>query len=128
MVNILLHGHDPSLSEMIVLAAEDPTGSACQRRRAEGINLVGMCCTGNEVTMRHGVKIAGNFYQQELAVLTAMEAVIVDAVYFPALARLSDCYHTKFISTSQKAKIEGSIYIEFAEEHALKRQRNCQER
>ncbi len=122
MVNILLHGHDPSLSEMIVLAAEDPELVQLARDvGAEGINLVGMCCTGNEVTMRHGVKIAGNFYQQELAVLTgAMEAVIVDVqCIFPALARLSDCYHTKFISTSPKAKIEGSIYIEFAEEHAL---------
>jgi carbon-monoxide dehydrogenase catalytic subunit len=71
--------------------------------------------------MRHGVKIAGNFYQQELAVLTgAMEAVIVDVqCIFPALARLSDCYHTKFITTSPKAKITGSTFIEFNEEHAL---------
>ncbi|NLN06946.1 MAG: carbon monoxide dehydrogenase, partial [Firmicutes bacterium] len=58
---------------------------------------------------------------QELAVITgAMEAVIVDVqCIFPALARLSDCYHTKFISTSPKAKIAGSTYIEFSEEHAL---------
>ena len=122
MVNILLHGHDPSLSEMIVLAAGDPELVKLAREvGAEGINLVGMCCTGNEVTMRHGVRIAGNFYQQELAVITgAMEAVIVDVqCIFPALARLSDCYHTKFISTSPKAKIAGSTYIEFSEEHAL---------
>ncbi|MFZ7132774.1 MAG: anaerobic carbon-monoxide dehydrogenase catalytic subunit [Eubacteriales bacterium] len=122
MVNILLHGHDPSFSEMIVLAAEEPElMKLAKEAGADGINLVGMCCTGNEVTMRHGVKIAGNFYQQELAVLTgAMEAVIVDVqCIFPALARLSDCYHTKFISTSPKAKIEGSTYIEFTEEHAL---------
>ncbi|NLM45948.1 MAG: anaerobic carbon-monoxide dehydrogenase catalytic subunit [Firmicutes bacterium] len=122
MVNILLHGHDPSLSEMIVLAAEDPElVKLAKELGAEGINLVGMCCTGNEVTMRHGVRIAGNFYQQELAVITgAMEAVIVDVqCIFPALARLSQCYHTKFISTSPKAKIEGSTYIEFNEEHAL---------
>lgn len=122
MVNILLHGHDPSFSEMIVLAAEEPELiQLAKDNGAEGINLVGMCCTGNEVTMRHGVKIAGNFYQQELAVLTgAMEAVIVDVqCIFPALARLSDCYHTKFISTSPKAKMAGSTYIEFNEEHAL---------
>ncbi len=122
MVNILLHGHDPSFSEMIVLAAEDPEiMKLAKDSGAEGINLVGMCCTGNEVTMRHGVRIAGNFYQQEMAIITgAIEAVIVDVqCIFPALARLSDCYHTKFISTSPKAKIEGSTYIEFNEEHAL---------
>ncbi|QSX08345.1 anaerobic carbon-monoxide dehydrogenase catalytic subunit [Alkalibacter rhizosphaerae] len=122
MVNILLHGHNPSFSEMVVLAAEEPEMIAMAKEvGADGINLVGMCCTGNEVTMRHGVKIAGNFYQQELAVLTgAMEAVIVDVqCIFPALARLSDCYHTKFITTSPKAKITGSTYIEFSEEHAL---------
>ena len=122
MVNILLHGHDPSFSEMIVLAAEDPElVQLAKDMGAEGINLVGMCCTGNEVTMRHGVRIAGNFYQQELAVITgAIEAVIVDVqCIFPALARLSNCYHTKFISTSPKAKIEGSVYIEFNPEHAL---------
>jgi carbon-monoxide dehydrogenase catalytic subunit len=122
MVNILLHGHNPSFSEMVVLAAEEPELIALAKQvGADGINLVGMCCTGNEVTMRHGVKIAGNFYQQELAVLTgAMEAVIVDVqCIFPALARLSDCYHTKFITTSPKAKITGSTFIEFNEEHAL---------
>ncbi|NTW71576.1 MAG: anaerobic carbon-monoxide dehydrogenase catalytic subunit [Eubacteriaceae bacterium] len=122
MVNILLHGHDPSFSEMVVLAAEVPELIQLAKEvGADGINLVGMCCTGNEVTMRHGVKIAGNFYQQEMAILTgALEAVMVDVqCIFPALARLSDCYHTKFISTSPKAKITGSTYIEFNEEHAL---------
>lgn len=121
-VNIILHGHEPSLSEMIVLAAEDPEMIALAKEvGAEGINLAGMCCTANEVTMRHGVKIAGNFHQQELAVLTgAVEAVIVDVqCIFPALASLSDCYHTKFITTSPKAKISGATHIEFNEEEAL---------
>ena len=111
---------------MIVLAAEDPELVQLARDvGAEGINLVGMCCTGNEVTMRHGVKIAGNFYQQELAVLTeAMEAVIVDVqCIFPALARLSDCYHTKFISTSPKAKIEGTYISVLLKSMPWKRQR-----
>ncbi|MBF7096906.1 anaerobic carbon-monoxide dehydrogenase catalytic subunit [Alkalibacter mobilis] len=122
MVNIMVHGHDPSFSEMVVLAAEDPELLALAKEMgAAGINLVGMCCTGNEVTMRHGVKIAGNFYQQELAIMTgAMEAVMVDVqCIFPALAKLADVYHTQFISTSPKAKMEGSIYIEFEEDHAL---------
>lgn len=121
-VNIVLHGHEPTLSEMIVLAAEEPELLALAKEvGAEGINLAGMCCTGNEVTMRHGVRIAGDFHQQELAIITgAVEAVIVDVqCIFPALAKVADCYHTKFITTSPKAKITGSTYIEFCEETAL---------
>lgn len=120
-VNILLHGHEPSLSEMIVLAAEDPELLELAKEvGADGINLAGMCCTGNEVTMRHGVKIAGDFHQQELALVTgAVEAMIVDVqCIFPALAKVADCYHTKFVTTSPKAKITGSTYIEFTEENA----------
>jgi anaerobic carbon-monoxide dehydrogenase catalytic subunit len=120
-VNIILHGHEPSLSEMIVLAAEDPELVRLAKEvGAEGINISGMCCTGNEITMRHGIKIAGDFHQQELAVITgAVEAMIVDVqCIFPALARVSKCYHTKFITTSKKAKITDSIYMEFKEENA----------
>ena len=107
MVNILLHGHDPSFFEMVVLAAEDPELiQMAKDAGAEGINLVGMCCTGNKVTMRHGVRIAGNFYQQELAVITgAIEAVIVDVqCIFPALAKLADCYHTSLSAHLLKQK------------------------
>ncbi len=120
-VNILLHGHEPSLSEMIVLASEDPELLALAKEvGAEGINLGGMCCTGNEVTMRHGVRTAGDFHQQELAIVTgAVEAMIVDVqCIFPALTKVADCYHTKFITTSPKAKITDSTYIEFKEESA----------
>ncbi|AKL94523.1 carbon monoxide dehydrogenase catalytic subunit [Clostridium aceticum] len=121
-VNILLHGHDPSLSEAVVLAANDPEIiKLAEEVGAEGINLAGMCCTGNEVTMRHGVKIAGTFYQQELAVLTGViEAVIVDVqCIFPSLTPVTSCYHTKFITTSPKAKVEGATHIEFHEVTAL---------
>lgn len=121
-VNIILHGHEPSLSEMIVMASLDPEMQKLAKEvGAEGINLAGMCCTGNEVTMRHGVKIAGNFYQQEMAVLTgAVEAVIVDVqCIFPSLVPITECYHTKFITTSPKAKITGATHIEFHEDKAL---------
>ncbi|MCT4509756.1 MAG: anaerobic carbon-monoxide dehydrogenase catalytic subunit [Tepidibacter sp.] len=117
-VNIVLHGHEPSLSEMIVLAVSDPELIAkAKELGAQGINLVGMCCTGNELSMRHGTKNGGNFLQQELAVITgAVEAVIVDVqCIFPSLAELSKKYHTKFITTSPCARIEGSDYIEFDE-------------
>ena len=120
-VNIIVHGHEPSLSEMIVLAADDPELIKLSRAvGADGINIAGMCCTANEVMMRHGVKIAGNFLQQELAVITgAVEAVVVDVqCIFPSLPELVEAYHTKFITTSPNARITGALHIEFSEETA----------
>ncbi len=121
-VNIVAHGHEPTLSEMIVAAAQDPELVAlAEEKGAEGINVVGMCCTGNEILMRHGVPIAGNFLQQELAVITgAVEAVIVDVqCIMPALPDLAGCYHTEVISTSPKAKFPGATHIQFSEEKAF---------
>jgi len=120
-VNIILHGHEPTLSEMIVAATEDPEMIAlAEKYGAKGINVSGMCCTGNEILMRHGVPIAGNFLQQELAVITgAVDSMIVDVqCIMPALGSLTGCFHTKFISTSPKAKFPGAIHMEFNEEHA----------
>ena len=122
MVNIIVHGHDPSLSEMIVTASQLPEMiNYAKSKGAKGINLVGMCCTANEVAMRHGIPMAGNFLQQENAILTgAVELCIVDVqCIFPALGPLSECYHTKFISTSEKARIPHSIYMKFETETAL---------
>lgn len=120
-VNVIIHGHEPILSEMIVAAASDPELlRLAEAQGAAGINVAGMCCTGNEVLMRHGVPTAGNFLQQELAVATgAVEAIVVDVqCIMPALGALAGCYHTKFISTSPKAKFPGAIHMEFHEESA----------
>jgi len=120
-VNIIVHGHEPILSDMIVQAARDPEMLAlAEKNGAKGVNVAGICCTGNEVLMRHGTPIAGNFLQQELAVMTgAVEAMIVDVqCIMPALGALIGCFHTKFISTSPKAKFPGAEHIEFHEEHA----------
>jgi len=120
-VNIIIHGHEPTLSEMIVAAASDPELLELARERgAKGINLAGMCCTGNEVLMRHGIPIAGNFLQQELAIITgAVEAIVVDVqCIMPAITTVAACYHTKVISTSPKAKFPGATHIEFHEERA----------
>jgi carbon-monoxide dehydrogenase catalytic subunit len=122
MVNILIHGHDPNLAEMVVLAAQNPEMvELAKAKGAKGINIVGMCCTGNEMTMRHGIKIAGNFYQQEMCIVTgAIEAVVVDVqCIFPALPELAKTYHTRFISTSEKAKISGDLFIKFSEATGL---------
>jgi carbon-monoxide dehydrogenase catalytic subunit len=120
-VNIIVHGHEPILSEMIVAAASDPELlKLAEQQGAKGINVAGICCTGNEVLMRHGIPVAGNFLQQELAVITgAVEAMIVDVqCIMPALGDLAGCYHTKFVSTSPKAKFPGATHMEFHEETA----------
>ncbi|MFZ2471121.1 MAG: anaerobic carbon-monoxide dehydrogenase catalytic subunit [Methanothrix sp.] len=120
-VNVIVHGHEPLLSEMIVAAAADPQLlELAKKQGAVGINVAGMCCTGNEVLMRHGVPAAGNFLQQELAVATgAVDAMIVDVqCVMPALGALAGCFHTKFISTSPKAKFPGAVHMEFHEQTA----------
>ena len=121
MVNIVVHGHDPSLSEMVVFYAQDPEMIALAKSfGAKGINVCGVCCTANEVAMRHGIPMAGNFLQQENVVLTgACEAIVVDVqCIFPALGPLSKCFHTKFVTTSPIARMPDSEYIEFHEETA----------
>ena len=121
MVNIIVHGHDPSLSEMIVFYAQDPEMIALAKEMgAKGINIAGVCCTSNEVAMRHGIPMAGNFLSQENVVLTgACEAIVVDVqCIFPALGPLSKCFHTKFITTSPIARMPDSDFIEFHEDSA----------
>ena len=121
MVNIIVHGHDPSLSEMIVFYAQDPEMIALAKSvGAKGINIAGVCCTANEVAMRHGIPMAGNFLSQENVVLTgACEAIVVDVqCIFPALGPLSKCFHTKFITTSPIAQIPDSEFYRFSAETA----------
>ncbi|NLV27250.1 MAG: anaerobic carbon-monoxide dehydrogenase catalytic subunit [Methanomicrobiales archaeon] len=121
-VNIVLHGHNPLLSQMIVNTAEDPElKRLAEEKGAKGINLVGMCCTGNELLMRSGIPIAGSFLDQELAIATgAVEAMIVDyQCIFPSVPATASCYHTKVITTSTKAKIIGASYMEFNPENAM---------
>ncbi len=121
-VNIIVHGHEPVLSEMIVKAANDKELIAlAEKTGAAGINVSGICCTGNEVCMRHGIPLAGNFLQQELAIITgAVDAMIVDVqCIMPSLGPLSECFHTRFISTSPKAKFPMATHMEFHEEQAF---------
>jgi carbon-monoxide dehydrogenase catalytic subunit len=116
-VNIAVHGHNPVLSEMVVNAVRDPEMVALAKKNgAQGINLVGLCCTGSELLMRKGVPMSGNHLNQELVIATgALEAMIVDyQCIFPSLPRMASCYHTLIISTSPKAKIPGSFYFDFS--------------
>ncbi len=120
-VNVIVHGHEPTLSAMLVEAARDPELIAEARAAgAEGINLAGICCTSNEILMRYGIPAAGNFLHQELAVLTgAVEVMVVDVqCIMQALAPLSQRFHTKLVTTSPKAKIPGAQHVEFDEHRA----------
>lgn len=122
MVNVIVHGHEPSLSEMIVTASQHPEILDYARQAgARGVNLAGICCTANEILMRQGVPAAGNFLHQELAILTgAVEAMVVDVqCIMQALVGLAQNFHTQIITTSPKVKITGATHIEFDEQHAL---------
>jgi carbon-monoxide dehydrogenase catalytic subunit len=121
-VNILVHGHEPTLSEMILAASQDPEMiELAESKGAKGITLAGICCTSNETLMRQGVPSAGNFLHQELAIMTgAVEAMVVDVqCIMQALPNLAEKFHTRVITTSPKVKITGAEHIEFDEHHAL---------
>jgi anaerobic carbon-monoxide dehydrogenase catalytic subunit len=123
-VNVIIHGHEPLLSEVIVAAAHDPEIVAMAKKAgAKGINLAGQCCTANELLMRHGIPLAGNFLQQELSIVTgAVDAMVVDVqCIMESLPDIAQCYHTKIITTSPKAMITGATHVEFDEHHAMER-------
>ncbi|MBF0565734.1 MAG: anaerobic carbon-monoxide dehydrogenase catalytic subunit [Nitrospirae bacterium] len=120
-VNVVLHGHEPTLAEMIVDVSGEPGILEYARSKgATGINLVGMCCTANEVLMRHGIPTAGGFLNQELAVMTGLaEAVVVDVqCIMPALAQAAKQFHTKVITTSHKGKMIDALHIQYDEHRA----------
>jgi len=123
-VNIIVHGHEPVLSEMIVAVSQKPEIIAYAKSKgAKGIQLGGICCTANEILQRHGIPAAGTFLQQELAIITgACDAMVVDIqCVMQNLANVAKCFHTKLITTHPIAKMEQDnvIHIEFDEHHAI---------
>ncbi len=121
-VNIAVHGHEPTLAEMLVVAASDPElVDHAKSKGAEGINLVGMCCSGNELLLRHGIPIVGNLLQTDLTIATgAIELVVVDyQCIMQGLQSVAEHFHTKIITASPKVKITGATHIEFDEHRAL---------
>lgn len=118
-VNIIVHGHVPLLSERVVEWAKKMDSEA-KMLGAKGINVVGMCCTGNELLMRQGIPFAGHVLQQELALVTGIvDAAVVDLqCIYPSLQDIASCYHTKLITTIDFVKIPGALYIKFDIEHA----------
>ncbi len=120
-VNMVIHGHEPTLAEMIVAVAKEPALLEYARSKgAKGINVVGMCCSGNELLMRHGVPIAGNFLQSDLIMVSgAVEAMVVDyQCVMQGIVEVAKHFHTKVITTTDRAKIQGATHIEFDDHRA----------
>jgi len=120
-VNISVHGHEPTLAEMLVVATSDPELlEYAKSKGANGINLVGMCCSGNELMVRHGIPTLGNLMQSDLVITTgAIEAIVVDyQCIMQGLQEVAEHYHTKIITTSPKAKITGATHVEFEDHRA----------
>ncbi len=122
-VNVVVHGHEPTLSDIIAVVSQDPKlVEQARAKGAEGINIAGICCTANEILMRHGIPLAGSFLQQELALLTGVvDLMVVDVqCLMPGLRSVAGCFHTKLVSTSPKARLPGFQHIEFSEDQAVK--------
>jgi anaerobic carbon-monoxide dehydrogenase catalytic subunit len=119
-VNIALHGHNPVLSEVLVTAAQEK-GEAAREAGATGINLVGICCTGNEVMMRHGIPACTHSVSQEMALITgAVDAMVVDyQCIMPSVVGVAECVGTQIITTMDIAKISGATHVDFSEEAAV---------
>lgn len=121
-VNIVVHGHEPILSEMLAVASQSKDIiEYAKAAGAEGLTLAGICCTANEVLMRHGIPVAGNFLQQELAIVTgAVEMLIVDVqCCMPSLPTIAASYHTEIVSTSDMAETVGATQLTFDKINAL---------
>jgi len=121
MVNVAVHGHVPLLSEKIVEWSRKLAEEA-KAVGATGVNVVGVCCSGNEVLMRHGIPAASSFSSQELVIVTGLlEAMVVDVqCIMPGIQQVAECYHTEIITTLPYVKIAGATHIEFHTQEADK--------
>jgi carbon-monoxide dehydrogenase catalytic subunit len=126
-VNLVVHGHEPTLAETIVATSSEPEiVEYAKSKGAKGVNLGGICCTANEVLMRHGIPTAGGLTNQELSIMTGLvDAMVVDVqCIMPAVTEVAKKFHTKVITTSPKAQIQGATHVEFDEHNAKEIARN----
>jgi len=127
MVNVTVHGHEPLLAESLCLAAEDEEIVALARKAgAKGVNLAGVCCTGNEILMRRGIPVAGSFIQQEMVLATgAVEAMVVDVqCIMQSVAQVVKGKHTDVITTNYRAMMPDAVHIQFDEDAAYESAKN----
>jgi anaerobic carbon-monoxide dehydrogenase catalytic subunit len=115
-VNVIVHGHEPNLFESMIESVNTPSLiEAAKEAGAKGLNLVGMCCSGAEVMVRHGVPHAGNFMSTEAVLVTgAVDAMAVDVQCIKqGLAKVAECYDTRLFTTNPRCNIEGVEHINF---------------
>lgn len=121
-VNLVVHGHEPTLSDIIAIVSQDQDlVDKAKAVGAKGIQLSGICCTANEIMMRHGIPLAGSYMQQELALMTGVvDMMVVDVqCIWPGLENTAKYFHTRLVTTSPKAKMPGFEHIEFEEDRAV---------
>ncbi len=121
-VNVTVHGHEPLLAESLCIAAqEQDVLDLIKKAGAKGINLAGVCCTGNEILMRRGIPVAAGFVQQEMVLATgAVEAMVVDVqCVMQSVAQVAKNFHTDIITTNYRAKMPDATHIQFEEHDAL---------
>ncbi|HZW37028.1 MAG TPA: anaerobic carbon-monoxide dehydrogenase catalytic subunit [Candidatus Deferrimicrobiaceae bacterium] len=123
-VNLACHGHNPILASKLVEWADKMEAEA-KEAGADGINVVGVCCIGNELAMRSGAAYAGHLAQAELFLATgAIDAMVVDMqCIWPGLTTIAKCYKTRFITTVPFVRNPDAIHIEFRTENADERAR-----
>jgi len=115
-VNVIIHGHEPNLFESMIESVNEPTFvEAAKAAGAKGINLIGMCCSGAEVLVRHGIPHAGNFMSTESILVTgAVDAMAVDVQCIKqGLVKVAECYKTPLITTNPRCRIEGATHVNF---------------
>ncbi|MCX9011430.1 MAG: anaerobic carbon-monoxide dehydrogenase catalytic subunit [Candidatus Methanoperedens sp.] len=120
-VNVVIHGHIQMLSEKIIeLSEEKEFVDRAKRLGAEGINIVGCCCSGNDMLVRHGIPLAGGNLEQELIIATGLvEAFVMDVqCIFPNVQNVAWRFHTKLISTMKEGRFARAVHIPFEEEFA----------
>ena len=117
-VNVVVHGHAPLLSTKIVeWSKSEEMKKMAKEAGAEDVNIVGVCCTGNETLMRQGIAIAGSNLQQEMVITTGLvDAMVVDyQCIYPSLTDVAEHFHTKVISTAKEGKMTGTLHFPFEE-------------
>jgi carbon-monoxide dehydrogenase catalytic subunit len=121
-VNIACHGHNPILASKLVEWADRMEAEA-KGAGADGINVFGVCCIGNELAMRSGASYAGHLAQAELFLATgAVDAMVVDMqCIWPGLATIAKCYKTRFLTTVPFVRNPDAIHVEFRPESADER-------
>nr|WP_319515821.1 anaerobic carbon-monoxide dehydrogenase catalytic subunit [uncultured Cohaesibacter sp.] len=119
-VNIAVNGHNPLVAEAVCAVAAQMQDQAKALGAKDGINIVGVCCTGNEAMLRHGVPMAANYLSQEMVMVTgAIDAMVVDVqCIMPGIVTVADNFHTVVITTHDENKIPGAVHKSVHPENA----------